>query len=228
MLFMFGEVFVLQGKWLSKPFSGKSRLELQWECGVIDGCFFPPSSLYHHCSLITTVKLWCMIWLLRRLTGMCRCWLHFFPLKRWSISTVFPLIDGAMSTDWYGIMIKWSIHVKSAYRIPRLCIRPISQTSSSSALSNLFSVLWDMLWKAQVPPKVQMMAWRVFSTIIPMGVNLCHKPIPIDHLCIMCGATPESATHIILDCHFARCVWMFSPLGLRPCGVQHGTIKNLA
>lgn len=86
------------------------------------------------------------------------------------------------------------------------------------------SLFYGTCWRPKFPQRFEF-AWRVFSTIIP---NLCHKRIPIDPLCIMCGAASESTTHIILDCHFAWCVWTFSPLGLRPCGVQLGIIKNWA
>lgn len=47
--------------------------------------------------------------------------------------------------------------VKSAYHVTRLWTIPISLTSSSVS-SSRYSVLWEKLWGALIPPKAKLMA----------------------------------------------------------------------
>lgn len=80
--------------------------------------------------------------------------------------------------------------VKNAYHVTRLWTIPISLISSSSTSSTPYYVLWEKLRCTLIPPKAKMMAWRIFSNIIPTGLNLIQKRIHIDPSCIMCGAGP--------------------------------------
>lgn len=72
------------------------------------------------------------------------------------------------------------------------------------------------LWKANVPPKVKMAAWRIISNIIPIGDNLHKQHVPLDPACILCWAESETVWHLMIEYSFARCTWLASPIGLRP------------
>lgn len=100
--------------------------------------------------------------------------------------------------------------VKRVYHIARNWILPPSLAASSSSPSCPFGGLWDKLWKACIPPKVKMMAWRLISNIVPTTANSNRKHIPVDPHRILCRAENESTRHLLLECPFARAVWISS------------------
>ncbi|KAM2188155.1 hypothetical protein ACFX1R_031741 [Malus domestica] len=57
--------------------------------------------------------------------------------------------------------------MKSASHVTRMWTIPVSLTSSSSVSNSPYSVFWEKLWCALILPKAKMMAWRIFSNIIP-------------------------------------------------------------
>ncbi|KAM1268094.1 hypothetical protein ACFX13_000487 [Malus domestica] len=58
--------------------------------------------------------------------------------------------------------------------------------------------------------------------------NLASKHIANDLLCPLCNSYGESTSHIIRDCHFARCAWLSSSLGYLPQLVGYPSFSKWA
>ncbi|XVF07913.1 hypothetical protein REPUB_Repub06bG0180100 [Reevesia pubescens] len=70
------------------------------------------------------------------------------------------------------------------------------------------SLLWMVIWKADVPPKIKFFLWRLLWNILPTRSNLNAKGIACYNSCVVCGRHPESTYHIFFTCNFSRTVWL--------------------
>ncbi|KAM2825386.1 hypothetical protein COP1_035189 [Malus domestica] len=94
---------------------------------------------------------------------------------------------------------KGKFTIKSAFHVAKNWILTPSLAASFSTLSCPFDGLWEKLWKADIPPKVKMIAWRLLSNIVPTAANLIRKHIPIDPHCTLYGSKGETTRHLLLD-----------------------------
>ncbi|XP_024007904.1 uncharacterized protein LOC112083915 [Eutrema salsugineum] len=67
------------------------------------------------------------------------------------------------------------------------------------------------IWRLRTAPKIKHFLWKAAAEALPVGVQLVNRGIQIDFACKICGA-PETVTHVIRDCQFARGVWELAPL----------------
>lgn len=110
----------------------------------------------------------------------------------------------------------WKFFIKSAYQVTNewTVATSIHLSGSLSAAGPL--PLWTALWNVNVPRKVRVYFWRICRNIVLTKSNLASKHIANDMLCPLCNSQGESTSHIIYDCHFARCAWLSSFLGYLP------------
>ncbi|KAL2896303.1 hypothetical protein RDABS01_038087 [Bienertia sinuspersici] len=100
--------------------------------------------------------------------------------------------------------------VKSAYHLE------MQSKGSAATTSDHYNarLLWERVWKAQVPPKVKNFAWRAMNNGLPTMVNLVKRNIQVDCICPRCGEEKEDTTHLIVGCMESRFLWKISPLRL--------------
>ncbi|CAM0870748.1 unnamed protein product [Alopecurus aequalis] len=67
----------------------------------------------------------------------------------------------------------------------------------------------DFVWSNHAPSKVRFFGWLAVQDRIQCRANLVKKTIlrADEGGCPICGAFPETTTHILLDCPFARSFW---------------------
>lgn len=99
--------------------------------------------------------------------------------------------------------------VKSAYFLELTDLHSSEATSSSRN-----SEVWQRVWKAKVPPKVQQFGWRVLHEAIPVKIKLRQRGMKLDVYCPMCGNSEESIMHCLFLCEEAARIWKVSPLRL--------------
>ena len=63
-----------------------------------------------------------------------------------------------------------------------------------------------MLWKTQVPGKIQMFLWRLSKHSVPTEDVRAHRHMTNSDACGLCGV-PDSWRHSLLECTVARCTW---------------------
>jgi hypothetical protein len=64
--------------------------------------------------------------------------------------------------------------------------------------------MWDIIWKAKVPPKVRVFGWKLATDTL--GVQALQHHWHMDHLptCSICGMEPETNHHAMVNCTNAR------------------------
>lgn len=77
---------------------------------------------------------------------------------------------------------------------------------------------WKIIWKVQVPAKVQMFLWRLSKHSIPTNDVRAHRHMTDSSSCGMCGS-PDSWRHSLLECTMSRCTWAL---------VDEELVQNLA
>jgi hypothetical protein len=75
--------------------------------------------------------------------------------------------------------------------------------SSSSAVDKERSV-WDVIWKAKVPQKIRIFAWRAASNSLATQVNRVIHHQTVSGMCTICGMEDESTFHALVSCPKAR------------------------
>ncbi|KAL9671576.1 hypothetical protein QQ045_009146 [Rhodiola kirilowii] len=68
-------------------------------------------------------------------------------------------------------------------------------------------VFWSRLWRVKVQPKVKVFMWRVYHNALPTADNLLKRGCQPSLLCPVCGKHPESISHLLLYCDWARELW---------------------
>lgn len=66
---------------------------------------------------------------------------------------------------------------------------------------------WKKIWRLELPGKVITFIWKVCREYIPTVVALVIKHVQVNIKCSWCLAKNEDATHILIDCSFARTIW---------------------
>jgi hypothetical protein len=94
--------------------------------------------------------------------------------------------------------------VSSAYRLglePALIAMSPGQSSSNPTGERR---IWDLVWKAKVPPKLRVFAWKAATETLDVKVAF-HRCISIVlPTCTICGCGVESVHHALVTCTLAR------------------------
>lgn len=70
--------------------------------------------------------------------------------------------------------------VRSAYRLAASIQSHTSQSSSSSSGEPQDRSIWDMIWKANVPPKVRTFGWRIATNTLATKKNKYRRALDLD------------------------------------------------
>lgn len=94
--------------------------------------------------------------------------------------------------------------VKTAYQV---AIRLKSRVMGEHSMARVHGITWSRIWKPKVPSKVRTFLWRACSNCLPTRDNLCRRKIQVVATCEFCHQEPETVSHILWSCPFARNVW---------------------
>ena len=99
--------------------------------------------------------------------------------------------------------------VKSAYIIARdVLIGHVFATSSSG---DPYLSIWRALWKAKIPSKVAIFAWRAVHNLLPTRTALTNKGYHGPLSCCVCNMGVETSEHLFRDCSIAKEVFSAPP-----------------
>eukprot|EP00253_Pinus_taeda_P015281 PITA_15281 len=73
---------------------------------------------------------------------------------------------------------------------------------------------WKQVWHAKGLPKVNFFFWILMQNKQLTGDNLAKRNFVGPHRCAMCKNSGETASHLFIDCVYAKEVWSLSLLGL--------------
>jgi hypothetical protein len=94
--------------------------------------------------------------------------------------------------------------VRSAYR---LGLQPTIEGLSggqSSAEPEGDRGIWNLVWRAKVPHKLRVFAWRAATTTWALSVGLHHRMSKVNPTCTICAAADEDEHHALITCTLAR------------------------
>ena len=94
--------------------------------------------------------------------------------------------------------------VKTAYQVAlRLQDHPRAEHSAART----HGTTWKEIWTLNVPPKVRNFMWRACSNCLPTRDNLHRRHVKLEPTCELCRQHPETVSHLLWTCPFARNVW---------------------
>jgi hypothetical protein len=77
--------------------------------------------------------------------------------------------------------------VRSAYRLGLQPSLDLLSEGQSSAEPGGDRGIWNLVWKAKVPQKLRVFAWKAATSTLAVRSGLHHRIPKIDPTCIMCG-----------------------------------------
>jgi hypothetical protein len=94
--------------------------------------------------------------------------------------------------------------VRSAYRLGMALKQAAHDHGQSSSESDGVRRIWELIWKAKVPQKLRIFAWRSASGSLAVRLGL-HRRMPnISPMCVICGMGVEDDHHALVGCTLAR------------------------
>lgn len=69
------------------------------------------------------------------------------------------------------------------------------------------SGFWHRLWHLKIPPKVKNFMWRAVTNTLPTCLELASRIVDLSSLCPVCHNAGETASHVLLNCSFAKRCW---------------------
>ena len=81
------------------------------------------------------------------------------------------------------------------------------QHKAEHSAAKMHRSTWNMVWSLNVPPKVRTFIWRACTNCLPTRDNLHCRRVRVDPTCEMCKQEPETTSHVLWTCPFARNVW---------------------
>ncbi|XP_024178363.1 uncharacterized protein LOC112184337 [Rosa chinensis] len=106
-----------------------------------------------------------------------------------------------------------SFTVKSAYWIA--CSQVLQNVLVSTSNGDPYKELWRKLWKAQVPGKVLICAWRACCNLLPTRERLSTKGYEGELRCLLCNYLIEDTAHLFCKCPLAQSLLSQPPLQLQ-------------
>jgi hypothetical protein len=112
-----------------------------------------------------------------------------------------PNID----TDW----VSWNFEksglfsVRSAYRLAMREKYEMGVMGSSITPEGERSV-WKSIWRANVPSKVRVFAWKMVRNGLPTRLNKKYRHLEHESSCLLCGHPEEDCFHAVITCPHAR------------------------
>jgi ribonuclease HI len=86
--------------------------------------------------------------------------------------------------------------------------------------------IWKHLWKIPLPHKILTFTWKLLQNALPIKTELVKRGIQCDPKCQLCHSENESSTHLFMQCHFARAVWLGVDITTRPLIENQITIQH--
>ena len=65
--------------------------------------------------------------------------------------------------------------------------------------------VWKIVWKGNLPSKIQNFLWRICSKAVPVGELLWKKRVLKSSVCALCGKESETIEHMLLVCEWTNC-----------------------
>lgn len=96
-----------------------------------------------------------------------------------------------------------SFSVRSAYRLA-LNLKQNLSASGTSAAPDGHRNLWRLIWRAPVPPKIRIFAWKLATYSLAIQANRHHRHMDALPTCSICGMEAEDGFHAVMTCTKAR------------------------
>jgi len=116
--------------------------------------------------------------------------------------------------QWHPDIV-WGYSVRTGYQLFTSQEPPILDVSN------------NLIWHAQVPLKVSILAWRLLIDRFPTRINLLNRGIiyVVDTYCsVGCGQL-ERAQHLFIHCKFFGIIWQQVRFWIGVAGVDHHSLR---
>lgn len=97
----------------------------------------------------------------------------------------------------------WEVLSQSVYHLAMQEHEDVYAPAASSAQPAGERSIWNLVWKAKLPQKMKIAAWRVATGSLPTRENLHHRNVGTSALCPRCAKEEEMVFHDVILCEYA-------------------------
>ena len=90
--------------------------------------------------------------------------------------------------------------VNSAYKLVGSLKRKGTLLPTSSTSDPGDRKIWDVIWKAHIPKRIKVFAWRVATKSLATKHNTFIRTIEKEDVCDICGREREDEFHAVISC----------------------------
>lgn len=98
--------------------------------------------------------------------------------------------------------------VKNAYKLATYDHNIAHANGASSANPDGNRAIWNRVWKAVVPQKMKITAWRIVTGTLPSQQCKSYRHVATHSTCRLCGVEEETTFHALTTCSQARMLWV--------------------
>lgn len=97
--------------------------------------------------------------------------------------------------------------VRSAYKLGMSFYAPEPNAGATSMRPDGSRSSWNFIWKAPVPQKVRIFAWKLATNCLATRRNKKERHLELMSTCLVCGNGEEDSFHTFCVCPPARALW---------------------
>ncbi|XP_026397067.1 uncharacterized protein LOC113291789 [Papaver somniferum] len=154
--------------------------------------------------------------------------------RDWNVHLVYYLFSPESAESILAITILdigtdnliWMPDRKGQFSVKSACNVISSHSNANTGAQVVPSQVWKALWKVKLPHKIKLFAWKCIRDIIPTRDKLSKYKPNIELHCSLCNHPNESVNHMLLECPYARSVWLSLNINVGNIILQHGSLKN--
>ncbi|KAL0461284.1 UNVERIFIED_CONTAM: hypothetical protein Slati_0016000 [Sesamum latifolium] len=117
--------------------------------------------------------------------------------------------------------LKWHCEKNGCFSV-RNAYQLLLQTGGPMVSSSLGSPSWNFIWRAEVPPKVRLFAWKLCRDALPSAARLARRGLSTDMGCVVRGEWRGLAPCSSL-LSYSRLVWALSGLPSSILAYEHSS-----
>lgn len=97
--------------------------------------------------------------------------------------------------------------VRSAYRLATSSHNDAFAGGASSDSPDGNRSLWKLIWRAHIPQKIKIVAWKASVGALATMLGKVEHHIGVRAICPICGVEEETSFHALVTCGHARVLW---------------------
>ncbi|OVA12431.1 Reverse transcriptase zinc-binding domain [Macleaya cordata] len=106
--------------------------------------------------------------------------------------------------------VRWSLSKDGEYSVKSF----FTNSMNANIASPVVDKIWAQIWRLKLIPKIHLFIWKCLSNSLPTNSRIRSVISSMNGNCPHCLHIEETLQHLLLDCPYAKAVWLSSPYAI--------------